>query len=45
MRLVKNPTAVKDSTATDNASNNTDNSPDFRSRQRLRKAKRRICMG
>ena len=40
MRLVKNPTAVKDRTATDSASNSTESSPDLRSRQRLRKAKR-----
>src|SRR5882757_2885721 len=44
IRLVKKPTAVNDNTATDSASNNTDSSPDLRSRQRLRTAKRRICM-
>ncbi len=44
MRLVKKPTAVSDSTATSRASNNTESSPDFKSRQRLRNAKRSACI-
>ena len=40
MRLVKKPTAVRDSTATVSASSSTDSSPDLRSRHRLRNAKR-----
>ena len=44
MRLVKKPTAVNDSTATDNASSSTASSPDFRSRHRSRKANRKIFM-
>src|ERR1017187_9771913 len=42
MRPVKKPTAVSDSTATHKASSNTESSPDFRSRHRLRRAKRKI---
>src|ERR1700736_5983928 len=44
MRLVKKPTAVNDRTATQSASSSTESSPDLRSRQRLRNAKRTICM-